>query len=167
MKFFKRKKSSTQTERKIAPWKKWVARAGVVAMAVAATLLPAKQSVFAASIYKNYVGVYYNGTVAGMVSYDGTPAYCIQMESHMPAPGGYNGQSGNVYSTTATEAYSGLSSDLKKKNYSNYVFRIWIWGKKQHCLLLWCSAGNLGSSGLSRYQMEWLCFYFICSGSKE
>lgn len=115
MKFFKRKKSSPAAERKIASWKKWVARAGVVAMAIAATLFPAKQSVFAASIYKNYVGVYYNGTVAGMVSYNGTPAYCIQMESHMPAPGGYNGQSGNVYSTTATEAYSGLSSDLKRR----------------------------------------------------
>lgn len=115
MKFFKRKNSTSHGEQKTSRLQKWITRLGVVAIAIASILLPSKQAVFAASIYKNYVGVYYNGTVAGMVTYNGTPAYCIQMETHMPKPWGSNGQSGNVYSTTPTEAYSGLSGDLKQR----------------------------------------------------
>ena len=115
MKFFKRKNSTSHGGQKTSMLKKWITRLGVAAIAIASILLPSKQAVFAASIYKNYVGVYYNGTVAGMVTYNGTPAYCIQMETHMPKPWGSNGQSGNVYSTTPTEAYSGLSGDLKQR----------------------------------------------------
>lgn len=111
MKLFKKKDNSENSRR---PWYQrfgiWVA---AVATIVGSLILPSKTAVFAASIVKTYVGMYYNGTVAGMVTYNGDPAYCIQMESHMPQPWGHNGVSGDVYSTTSTDAFSGLSSSDK------------------------------------------------------
>lgn len=119
MRLFKRKKNETQSEtgekRKLPFYKKAAVSLIAVITAVASLLLPTSTPVFAASIYKNYVGMYYNGTVAGMVTYNGEAAYCIQMESHMPQPWGYTGQSGDVYATTALESYNSLSSDLKQR----------------------------------------------------
>ena len=119
MKLFTRKNKRTEeasAETKKLPWyKKLGVKISVVAVAVASILIPTTTSVFAASIQKTYVGMYYNGTVAGMVTYNGDPAYCIQMESHMPQPWGHNGTSGDVYSTTAISSYSGLSDSLKQR----------------------------------------------------
>lgn len=113
MKLFKKKDNHEKSKQ---PWYKkmgiWIA---AVATIVGSLILPSKTAVFAASIVKTYVGMYYNGTVAGMVTYNGDPAYCIQMESHMPQPWGHNGVSGDVYSTTLTEAFSGLSASDKQR----------------------------------------------------
>lgn len=116
MGLFKKKKTNETPEKKKLPFYKKIGISLVATVtAVASLLIPTSTPVFAASIYKHYVGMYYNGTVAGMVTYNGEAAYCIQMESHMPQPWGYTGQSGDVYATTALDAYNGLSSDLKQR----------------------------------------------------
>lgn len=126
MKFFKRKEPSSQDERKMSPWKKWVARIGVVAMAIAATLIPTTQSVFAEQITKKYVYYYANVPDSGisgkfeepMFFWNGKPTYCIQVAQHMPGPtGSGTGGSvttGDVFSKTSIDAYSGMSSADKK-----------------------------------------------------
>lgn len=126
MKFFKRKEPFSQDERKMSPWKKWVARIGVVAMAIAATLIPTTQSVFAEQITKKYVYYYANVPDSGisgkfeepMFFWNGKPTYCIQVAQHMPGPmGSGTGGSvttGDVFSKTSIDAYSGMSSADKK-----------------------------------------------------
>ena len=126
MKFFKRKNSTPQNEQKMSSWKKWVARLGVIAMAIAATLIPATQSVFAEQITKKYVYYYANVPDSGisgrfeepMFFWNGKPTYCIQVAQHMPGPmGSGTGGSvttGDVFSKTSIDAYSGMSSADKK-----------------------------------------------------
>lgn len=117
--FRKRNRNETQSEqtekRKLSPMKKLAVSVMAVITTVAAVLIPTGSPVFAASIYKHYVGMYYNGTVAGMVTYNGEAAYCIQMETHMPKPWGHDGQSGDVYATTALDAYNAMDSATKQR----------------------------------------------------
>lgn len=122
MRFFK--KRSDEHTKKLSPLKKWAIRIGVVAMAIAATLIPATQSVFAEQITKHYL--YYYVTMPGvgtnfdepMFTWNGSPTYCIQPEAHMPGPiGGGTGSSlttADVFSKSSLDSFTGLTASQKK-----------------------------------------------------
>lgn len=122
MRFFKKK--SDENTKKLSPFKKWIARIGVVAMAIAATMIPATQSVFAEQITKNYLYYYVDLPGVGthfdepMFTWNGTPTYCIQPASHMPGPlGGGTGTSvttADVFSKSSLDSFTGLTASQKK-----------------------------------------------------
>lgn len=121
MRFFRKK--GDENTKKISPFKKWVARIGVVAMAIAATMIPSTKTVFAEQIVKSYVGYYADLTGVGthfqepMFTWNGTPTYCIQPYSHMPGPTGSTGGSvttSDVFSKSSLDSFTGLTAAQKK-----------------------------------------------------
>lgn len=117
MHIFKRKKEAdaSKTKIRLPLGKRLLIGLTSAVVAFAAVMLPTDHDVFASSVQVVDYGAYYNGEWESMIIYQGTPAYCIQRDTLMPAPYIKTGTQADVYSTLSFDSFGGLSNDVKRR----------------------------------------------------
>lgn len=162
MHFFK-KKCQNRPKNKIPLGKRLFIGITAALVAFATVLIPSDHEVFAASVNVVDYGAYFNGEWESMILYQGTPAYCIQRDTLMPAPYIKTGTQADVYSTLSLDTFGGLSPDVKRKlaaytyygyGYSGRGDYSWYFATQEAVWSLFGVGGNYWSGSVSNGDLQ-------------